>query len=254
MNDRQRILEQLRHQSVQARAQALSEQVKDRSAISPPIPSAAGASGSGGNGCDPSKGIGMYLTFDFGEGNPFGLLKSLARMEYQGVDEGGKPTYEFSFEPGKVAASLNYDYGLSKWKFTFTTDGSIDYYSDALIGSNWTTDTPGSPIVRVLSECGYPELPVYCMDVSEISPTGDLGLVGPIPTWLEDQSVTEAPILWNGVSAFFVWLPVLGGPDGWFLSAGEEEGGVLGGSVNELPLGEIPLSGGSSITVSAGSC
>ena len=256
MNDRQRILEQLRQQSVQARAQALSEQVKDRSAISPPIPSAAGASGSGGSGCEPEKGIGVYLTFDFGEDNPFGgLLKSLGRMEYQGVDEGGKPTYAVTLIPEVYGATLNYNYTVSKWEFTFIGDENFVYHSDTLIGSNWTVISGSSAISRISTECGYPELPVYCIDTSGISPTGDIGLVQPLPTWIGDQSVAEAPPVWNGVGVFFAWLPLLSpGNDGWFLSVGEEQGGVLGGSINELPLGEVPLSGGGSVTVSAGAC
>lgn len=255
MNDRQKILEQLRQQSVQARAQVLSEQVKDRSAISPPIPSAAGASGSGGSGCDPERGIGVYITFDFGEDNPFGsLLKSLGRMEYQGVDEGGKPTYAATLIPETFGVTLNYNYSVSKWEFTFIADDDFVYHSDALIGSNWTAINGSSAISRISTECGYPELPVYCIDTSGISPTGDIGLVQPLPTWIGDQSVAEAPPIWNGVALTFIWLPALGGPDGWFLTAGEEEGGVLGGSINSLPLGEVPLGGSGSVTVSAGAC
>jgi len=243
MNDRQRILEQLRQQSLRARAQALNEQARNRQSLTPIVPS------SGDGGCNPASGIGMYLTLDFGEGSPLGILKSLIRMEYQGVDEGGKPMYAATLIPEVFSATLNYNYSVSKWKFTINADVPVVYHSDSLIGSNWTTDTPDSTLVGLLSECGYRELPVYCIDA------GELGLIQPLPTWREDQSVAETPPIWNGFGVIAIWLPALGGPDGWlFGGEGLGEALVPGGSVNELPLGEIPFIGGGSVTVSAGAC
>ena len=244
MNDRQRILGQLRQQSLQARAQALNEQARNRQSLTPIVPS-----GSGGSGCNPASGIGMYIIIDT-EG-PLGILKSLARMEYQGVDEGGKPTYAATLTSTGANGTLNYDYEVGKWKFALIADATDVYYSDTLISSDWDgTASPGAPAVE-FTTCGYPELPVYCID------TGETGLVQPLPTWFESQDEnTEAPSIWAGFGLItFIWLPafIIGGPDGWFLSAGEEEGLIPGGSINELPLGEIPLGEGS-VTISAGAC
>jgi hypothetical protein len=243
MNDRQRILEQLRQQSLQARAQALYEQERRNRRSSP---SATFAPGSISSGCKPEKGIGMYLTINIEDG--FGVIKALVRMEYQGDDEGGKPTYGYTLIGGFAGATLNYDYGVGKWKFTLFDDVVTDeYYSDTLISSNWdgvpSPDTPAAGFTT----CGYRELPTYCID-------SELGLIQPLPTWFESQDEnTEVPPIWSGFLLIFIWFPELGGPDGWFLSVGEEEDLIPGGSINELPLGEIPIGDGS-VTVSAGPC
>jgi len=227
MNDRQRILGQLRQQSLQARAQALNEQARNRRSLTPIVPS------SGGNGCNPASGIGMYLTFDI-EGIPFGPLKSLARMEYQGVDEGGKPTYASTLIPEQGEFTLSYDYGVGKWKFIISSIPNSPYYSDTLIGSNWIQSNPQQGNPTILSECGYRELPVYCIDA------GELGLVQPFPTWPGSQSVTEVPLVWFGFDVSAIWIPLIEpGNDGWFFPVGEEEGVVRGCSVNELPWGEV---------------
>ena len=210
-----------------------------------------GAAGGGGapSGypieCDPSKGIGMYLTLDAGA---FGVIKVLIRMEYQGDDEAGQPTYGYTIVGGVSGATLNYDYGVGKWKFALIAGNTDIYYSDTLISSNWDgTASPETPAAG-FTTCGYPELPVYCID------TGDL-LVQPAPTWLDSQDEnTETPPIWAGFVLTFVWLPLLSpGNDGWYLFNDETEGGVEGGSINSLPLGEVPLGEGS-VTVSAGAC
>jgi len=213
-----------------------------------------GAAGGGGapSGdrleCDPAKGIGMYLSLD--TESELGFLKVLIRMEYQGDDDGGKPTYGYTLVGGFAGATLNYDYGVGKWKFTLTADVTDVYYSDTLISSNWDgTPSPGTPGAG-FTTCGYPELPVYCIDA------GETGLIQPGPTWFESQDEnTEVPPVWAGFALTFIWLPVLvpGGPDGWYLFSEESEGGVEGGSINELPLGEVPLGEGS-VTVSEGAC
>jgi len=212
----------------------------------PTTPSVSGA-GNFRIECNPNRGIGMYLSLD--TESELGFLKVLLRMEYQGDDEVGQPTYGYTLVGGFARATLNYDYGVGKWKFTLTADNTDVYYSDTLISSNWDgTASPGTPAAG-FTTCGYPELPVYCID------TGDL-LVQPGPTWLDSQDEnTEVPPIWAGFALTFVWLPVLvpGGPNGWYLFNEESEGGVEGGSINELPLGEVPLGEGS-VRVSEGAC
>jgi hypothetical protein len=198
--------------------------------------------------CPPESGIGMYLSLD--TESDLGFLKVLIRMEYQGDDEFGKPTYGYTLVGGYAGATLNYDYDVNKWKFVLTADNTDVYYSDTLISSNWDgTASPGTPSAG-FTTCGYPILPVYCIDA------GETGLVQPGPAWFESQDEnTEVPPIWAGFALTFIWLPVLvpGGPDGWYLFNEESEGGVEGGSINELPLGEVPLGEGS-VTVSAGAC
>jgi surface protein len=212
-----------------------------------------GAAGGGGapSGdrleCDPAKGIGVYLTFDFGEGNPFGLLTSLARMEYQGDDEVGQPTYGYTLIPEQFEFTLSYDYEVGKWRFIISLFPESPYYSDTLIGSNWIQSNPQQGNPTISTECGYRELPSYCIEYGPL-------LIQPLPTWLASQNTnTEVPPIWNGFSAIFAWFPLLGGEDGWYLNADDQQGVVLGGSINELPIGEVQLGEGS-VTVSEGAC
>ena len=196
--------------------------------------------------CNPNNGIGMYLTLDAGE--VLGVIKGLLRMEYQGDDEAGQPTYAATILSVGGSATLNYDYGVGKWKFMIIGSTNTDvYYSDTLISSNWVgTASDGFPTAS-FTTCGYREFPVYCVN-------NDGFLVQPLPAWLDSQNVnTEVPQAWTGFVLTFIWLPAIGGDDGWYLFTAEAEGGVLGGSVNELPIGEVPLGEGS-VTVSEGAC
>jgi hypothetical protein len=240
-------------EQIQARLQRehelLLEQARKRFNM---IVMTGGAAGGGGapSGdqleCDPSKGIGMYLILDTGEG--LGVIKVLIRMEYKGDDEVGQPTYGYTLISTGAGATLNYDYEIGKWKFALTADNTDVFYSDTLISSNWDgTASPGSPAAG-FTTCGYPELPVYCIDT-------EVGLVQPGPTWLDSQDEnTEVPPIWAGFVLTFLWLPLLSpGNDGWYLFSEEAEGGVPGGSINELPIGEVQLGEGS-VTVSEGAC
>jgi len=239
-----------RHARLQWEHELLLEQARKRFNM---IVMTGGAAGGGGapSGdrleCDPAKGIGMYLSVD--TESPLGVIKVLIRMEYQGDDEVGQPTYGYTLTSTGAGATLNYDYEMGKWKFTLIADITDVYYSDTLISSNWDgTPSPGSPTAG-FTTCGYRELPVYCIDA------GETGLVQPAPTWFESQDEnTEVPPIWSGFALTFIWAPALGGEDGWYLFAGEEQGVVEGGSINELPLGEVALSGGNYVTVSEGAC
>jgi len=230
----------------QARLQWEQELLIEQARMKAMAIQAAGAVGGGSSVCDPSKGIGMYLILD--TESPLGVIKVLIRMEYQGDDEVGQPTYGYTLTSTGAGATLNYDYEIGKWKFSLIADGTDVYYSDTLISSNWDgTPSPGTPVVG-FTTCGYRELPVYCIDA------GETGLVQPAPTWLESQDEnTEVPPMWSGFALTFIWGPALGGEDGWFLSADDQQGFVDGGSINELPLGEVPLGEGS-VTVSEGAC
>ena len=230
----------------QARLQWEQELLIEQARMKAMTMQAGAVGGSGGLRCEPSKGIGMYLTLD--TESPLGVIKVLIRMEYQGDDEAGQPTYGYTLVGGYAGATLNYDYGVGKWKFVLIADIEDVYYSDTLISSNWDgTASPETPAAG-FTTCGYPELPVYCIGA------GETGLVQPAPTWFDSQDEnTEVPPIWSGFALTFFWLPVLGGPDGWYLVNDETQGGVLGGSINELPLGEVTLGEGS-VTVSTGAC
>ena len=198
--------------------------------------------------CDTSNGIGMYLTIDTGTPPPGGLgvLTPLVRMEYQGDDGFGKPTYGYTIFSGGTTL-MNYDYGLSKWEFVLSADTSDVYYSDTLVSSSWSgTPSPDFPGVSATT-CGYPDLSEYCIET-------DGTLFQLLPTWTQTQTTTEVPTIWTAFVLNFIWGPILGAPDGWYISTDTDEGFVSGGTINELPLGEITLNSGSTVTVYEGAC
>ncbi len=230
--------------SLSARAKQLNRRRLDE-----PVFRAINQTGGGSRfECDPSKGIGMYLNFSI---VGLGDIKLLARMEYQGIDLGGQPTYGITVIDGAFTATLNFDYGVGKWKFVLVGGVSTDvYYSDTLISANWDgTATPGAPAAG-FTTCGYRELPVYCVDLSFFG-----SLVQPLPSWFASQDEnTEVPPIWSGSLFSFLWSPSVGGPAGWIVSTSTASGGVGGGSIDELPIGEITLDDASTVTVSEGAC
>jgi hypothetical protein len=89
MNQRQRLLEQIRQQSIQKRAQALREAAQ-RQANNAPIAAAAGASSGGGRrGCTERDGI----TIAWRNPEYDGAFIQRAFLPYTGQDESGNATF-----------------------------------------------------------------------------------------------------------------------------------------------------------------
>jgi len=241
MNQRQRLLEQIRQQSIQKRAQALKEAAQ-RQASNAPIAAAAGASSSGGGSrqaaCDPEAGVTLYLAG--------GAETTLAaRMTYFGQDPNDNPTYGTSIIPGIFDVEIDYDVESSQWRLTVKQGESELYsYSQSLISQNWT-DTIGL-FTPLYSVCGTLDLDEWCIDIP------DLGF-GPLkaqalPGW-NNIPTTEQPNIWSYGVGTYVWVGA-----GWFVELGGiGEAEVLGGSQDVLP-STVDIVTGITLTANAGAC
>ena len=240
MNQRQRLLEQIRQQSTQKRAQALREAAQ-RQANNTPIANAAGASSGGGGSrqaaCDPEAGVTIYILS--------GAETTLAiRMAYLGQDPNDNPTYGASIIPGLFDVEIDYDVESSRWRLTVKQGESERYsYSQSLISQNWT-DPIGLTILY--SVCGTLDLDEWCIDIPDLG-SGPLKAQA-LPGW-NGIPVTEQPNVWTYAFGSYVW-----NDSGWFVdlsAVGEAE--VLGGSQDVLP-STVDIVTGITLTANAGAC
>lgn len=232
MNQRQRLLEQIRQQSIQKRAQ--------RQANNVPISAAAGASSGGGGraACDPEAGVTLYLAG--------GAETTLAaRMTYFGQDPNDNPTYESSIIPGIFDVEIDYDVESSQWRLTIKQGEEESYsYSPSLISQNWT-DTIGF-FTPLYSVCGTLDLDEWCIDIPDFG-FGPLKAQA-LPGWI-GIPVTEQPNLWVYGVGSYTWVG-----KGWFVELDEVgEAEVLGGSQDVLP-STVDIVTGITLTANAGAC
>jgi hypothetical protein len=245
MNQRQRLLEQIRQQSIQKRAQALKEAAQ-RQANNAPITAAAGASSGGGGSrqaaCDPEAGVTIYFA---------GGEASIVAVQgiYQGLDENGSPVYRADIISGLFEGTIDYDTETSQWRLTIIQGKEESYsYSPSLISQNWT-DTIGL-ITPLYSVCGTLDLDKWCIDIPDFG-FGPLKAQA-LPGWF-GIPVTEQPNLWVYVVGIYSWFRE-GDQFGWFVELDEVgEVAVLGGSQDVLP-STVDIVTGITLTANAGAC
>jgi len=251
MNQRQRLLEQIRQQSIQKRAQALKEAAQ-RQANNAPIAAAAGASSGGGGGgnaqCPPSAGIGLYLEFPLFD-DLFGV--GILPLDYLGQQD-GKPSYGASIVPVESESRLQFDLEAGQWRVDFINGPDIfSTYSDQLVSSNWSEfNIPDLPIQVQQTTCGFPDLGRYCVTIPAFGVQTQ-----PFPAWFGEPE--DLPAFWNLGFDIIGWLPTLDpeAPAGWLVSVdGADEFFIPGGSQDQLPLGEFEIATGFTIIIAEGAC
>ena len=244
MNQRQRLLEQIRQQSIQKRAQALREAAQ-RQANNAPIANAAAGASSGGGGraaCDPEAGVTIYIT-----GGEETIVA--AQGIYQGLDKNGSPVYRTDIISGLFVGTIDYDTETSQWRLTIIQGEEESYsYSPSLISQNWT-DTLGF-ITPLYSVCGTLDLDEWCIDIPDFG-FGPLKAQA-LPGWF-GIPVTEQPNLWLYAVGIYVWV-CYGALCGWIVELDEVgEAEVLGGSQDVLP-STVDIVTGITLTANAGAC
>ena len=250
MNQRQQLLEQIRRESIQKRAQALREAAQ-RQAFNAPI-AAAGASGSGSGGrggCLPAGGV--MLTFDSIDFE--GTFRIF--LAEDGV-ENDRPVY-ISQSIGEEN-SEDFSFGLrarwngSLWELIFFEEGGEEPFSEIaatspeLYADEWNivgdiipfSSSPGEEFL-----CEWR----YCYTETQ---TDFILVQAFLPSWSE-ISLTEFPNLFIpfGEGDPLYWSP---GVQSWVI--GFEEPIILGGTREELPLGSFDIGFGRTLTISAGIC
>ena len=247
MNQRQRLLEQIRQQSIQKRAQALKEAAQ-RQANNAPIAAGASSGGGGNTQCPPSAGIGLYLEFPLID-DLFGV--GLLPLDYLGQQD-GKPSYGGIILPGEFESRLQFDTEAGQWREDSINGPDIfSSYSDQLVSSDWSElNIPDFPIEVQQTTCGFPDLGRYCITFPAFGVQ-----VQPFPLWLGEPG--GLPALWQlGLGSFF-WLQVLDpeAPAGWLVSIEDaDEFFIPGGSQDQLPLGEFEIAPGFTMIIAEGTC
>lgn len=184
MNQRQRLLEQIRQQSIQKRAQALKEAAQRQASNAPIVAAAAGAAGGGGGSaqCPPSAGIGLYLEFPLFD-DLFGV--GLLPLDYLGQQD-GRPSYGTSIVPGEFDSRLQFDPEAGQWRGDFINGpDTFSTYSDQLVSSDWSEfNIPDIPIQVQQTTCGFPDLGRYCVTIPAFGVQAQ-----PFPAWIGEPGV-----------------------------------------------------------------
>ena len=251
MNQRQRLLEQIRQQSIQKRAMALKEAAQRQASNAPIVAAAAGASSGGGGSreasCTPELGIGGYVQFNFDEFQTTGLLQ----LDYTG-DVNDRPAYERTIIPILFQAAIEFDSDQGEWVSYFQGQGStLTSSSPRLVSDQWPPFQEDS-VAILETTCGYPDVGRYCI---EYNLGGDVLNADPIPLWLDGTDTTELPDGWFAGVGSFIWAEIEG-KGIWIIGVDIDEGFQLPvlGTQDELPVGEYTIAPGLTVTISKGAC
>lgn len=253
MNQRQQLLEQIRRESIQKRAQALREAAQ-RQAFNAPI-AAAGATGSGSGGrggCLPAGGV--MLTFD---GSIFDIEGSFRVFLAEDGVENDRPVYTSQAieKDGTEITSfgLRVRWNGSLWEFIFLQGegGELFSYiaatSPELYTDEWNTvediaPSNSSPGEEFLCEWRY------CQTV-----TGEGYInVQPFMSAWNEIPLTEFPNIFLPLDGRVD--PIFWSPEDQSWVTGFEEPIILGGTREELPIGSFDIGFGRTLTISAGVC
>ena len=264
MNQRQRLLEQIRQQSIQKRAQALREAAQ-RQASNAPIVAAAAAGaaaggGSGQRGCTERDGLTFLASIpNEGPRDEFQLF-TRAFIPYIGTDEAGNSVFRAVLENRSSDGDIS-DIAIKvaksgdQWLFIAElTDprlGTVETplaVSDELYGSWSNIPNPFEiEYSSLVSECGDQTYKKLCITTVTRSPFGNIiettgSIEGIVPLISE-----EYPIAYGGFGSFAIfWEPEL---SAWLT----EDGTRLPGDLSQPPIGQFDTSEGT-ITITEGSC
>jgi hypothetical protein len=261
MNQRQQLIEQIRQQSIEKRAQALREAARNQ-ANNAPI-AAAGASSSGGGRraevqCLPLGGLSVSFIVDPG-GLPKFFLPETGTLNgktlYQNVsysDEGKEyGAFRFIFQ-----ASWN----GSLWELAFIIKEGDTVVNTELLATSPDIYSPDWNIIGEFELANVSSEPGETFDCSlrycfTISQPGFIGTSTPLAFW-QGVPAVGFPIvfspLFEGESVFWddlesSWLTLV------FLNEGEQIVS-LGGTREQLPIGQFDLGNGIFLAISSGIC
>jgi len=264
MNQRQRLLEQIRQQSIQKRAQALREAAQRQASNAPIVAAAAAGASSGGGGgqrgCTERDGLTFLASVpNEGPGDEFQLF-TRAFIPYIGTDEAGNSVFRAVLEnrssdddTGDIAIKVakSGDQWLFIAEITDPRMGTVETpvaASDEVYGSWSNIPNPFEiEYSSLVSECGDQTYKKLCITTVTRSPFGNIiettGSIEAIVPLISE----EYPIAYGGFGSFAIfWEPEL---SAWFTQDGTE----LPGDLSQPPIGQFDTSEGM-ITITEGSC
>ena len=239
MNERRKIVEQIRQQSYNARGNALKEKAKNSFANAPIV--AHGASGGGGGSLCNTKTNGITM-------NVKSLSGDIYLFTYVYDPQGDPEDFIEAYIGIGSQTAIFFDNTLEIWYFVFFGDVfEILGYSEDLISTNWILEE-GANLISIESVCGTAirnQYPYYCFEFTEGKESFSLGGT---PFW--SDTVGGTPAGWNVGPVIFTW-------DGSGWSFYEPEFGnvpIPGGTADALPIGTIEVAPGTTLTISEGNC
>ena len=246
MNGRQQLIEQIRQQSVQARAQALKEAAQRQFSNAP----VAGAAASGGGRRPSCLPIGGVMATFIIPGPPYD--NPLVLLFAESGQEGGRPRYiaeTLVLEPGlgSFGFTITWDVAESKWYVKFIGGPDLARASD-LFSNEWEMLTGVFPPLSTTTQgsnflCEWR----YCFTLQEV---GFSFKSSPFANWFDGAPLSEFPdafialeigsIFWSDKDSSWV------GEFGEFV--------LLGGTRDALPIGTFNISEELVFTIEAGYC
>jgi hypothetical protein len=260
MNGRQRLIEQIRQQSIEKRAQALREAARNQ-ANNAPI-AAAGASSSGGGRraevqCLPLGGV--MLSFL----NPF----TEAYVRYFLTESGtlnGQPQYlalmlSGTSKKGDTQEFLRIRWNGSEWvlsqvfiQYSYFDENDFAF-SPTLFSSAWQSEEDSVELTTSRGEefdCSWR----YCFVISGVGESPFT--YNFIPAWI-DVALTEAPDAYIAGSALIAQeISIIWDTTDltWFVPGDEEIFPLPGGTREQLPIGSFTIYDDRTLTISSGIC
>jgi len=214
MNPRQQLIEQIRQQSIQKRAQALREAAKNQ-ANNSPIAAAAGAASGGGRGrrgCTERDGLTMTWEFTEERDQPLLIIQRVF-LPYTGLDASGNATFglvtdRFVFGPNVELLSLLVRKSGDQWLLEVLTTGgrgsqirviaqSADLY-EGWIGLGLTDENFEQTLENITATCGDQTYRQLCItwQVEALSGTFTI-IVGGVESIVPEIS-EEYPAVYGG--------------------------------------------------------
>jgi hypothetical protein len=247
MNERQQLVEQIRQQSVQARAQALKEAAQRQFSNAP----VAGAAASGGGrrpSCLPIGGVTVTTTIP-----DFPYNTTLVLLFAESGQEGGRPRYVSEIlvldpDPASFAFTITWDVAESKW-YLKTTDGSDIASAPDLFSTEWEMLSEFFPPISNTTQgrdflCEWR----YCFTEQEV---GFSAKGSPTACWFGGAPLSGFPNAFQSLD---------GGGIFWSDEDSSWIGGfgldfvLLGGTREAPPIGTFNISEELVLTIEAGYC
>lgn len=219
MNQRQQLIEQIRQQSVQARAQALREAAKNQ-ANNSPIAAAAGAASGGGRvqrGCTERDGLTMTWEFTEGKDQPQLIIQRVF-LPYTGLDTSGNATFglvtdRFAFDTNVELLSLLVRKSGDQWLLEELATGSrgsqirviaqsTDLYEGWIgLANEYFEQT----LENITATCGDQTYRRLCITSQFEAPFGTFtNIVGGVEIIISEIS-EEYPAGYGGSKAYLFW-------------------------------------------------
>jgi hypothetical protein len=264
MNQRQRLLEQIRQQSIQKRAQALREAAQRQANNAPIANAAAGASSGGGRrGCTERDGLTMTWKSPWGVGPGFTFIQRVF-LPYTGQDKSGNATFalvtdRYTFDGQDDEFIVRVSKSGDQWLLEFvqaSIEGtqvevaaqSADLYEGWVGLEEYQDKDKGRILQDITATCGDQTYRRLCITTQDSSPFGTYTTItGGVESIIPEIS-EEYPSGYGGIDKVgLLWVSEFGAWTVYRTIVGEAD------DISQPPTGQFDTGRGQ-VTIVEGSC